>query len=603
MSGEGDVGVTEQSSAVPEGEVGAEGGVTGLKIDEEMEAKTGTYNNYVEVIRSRIKGINSMEKPNFPKKLFDSLSEIIWDVELLGAEESYMKRILSQLDLQFSFETAKNEIGVQPSDIQDLLEHKPTEVIGDKCCQIVLLLCQGELDRSIKELHELKRFLSHPAILRNVESEVGYRFAAKTLELFVNKTGGVSDKLIIFGDSDDEGSGTSEIPAFEDLPTKSQVAVMVIKCFVTRNYRHRIVDRIDLLKEVIILDSCNYEWYITRAEMWRRKRRDSLYSRGKRPVVEEFELVGDAYQMAQENPFVRLCLMDCIIDCIRDSRGQFKCGKVKFDTADETMQFMKDSCRDLLKQFPNSIRINSQISDYFCRFVSFRYFDVDFAEECLQRAYNLNPKNPKTTHRLGIFTRMSKGDIPTSFEWFKTTVELDPLHYNAFMECVKNMMAKLDENDVIKYMNDKLKTQEAASWTETEILELLFYKGLVHFAKNDIEKVLDTWEIVCNGNQLIFRLTDLDRTLGFYEWDENLISTDKLRLWINGLQTNLNLTQKESAGDSSGPKVDESRKTLVNLLYSLMIGGASPARPPKPSGIYNRGTLLNTLNLSTISQE
>ncbi len=63
--------------------------------------------------------------------------------------------------------------------------------------------------------------------------------------------------------------------------------------------------------------------------------------------------------------------------------------------------------RQMLKDFPRSIRIYSQISDYFARFVPLRYFDVAFAGECLEHAYALNPNYPKTTHRKGIYFRMS----------------------------------------------------------------------------------------------------------------------------------------------------------------------------------------------------
>jgi len=251
------------------------------------------------------------------------------------------------------------------------------------------------------------------------------------------------------------------------------------------------------------------------------------------------------------------------------------------------MRFMKETCVEILREHPNSVRLHSQISDYFARFVSFRYFDVDFAEVCLQRAYQLNPKNPKTTHRFGIFTRMSKGDIPESFEWFKKTVSLDPLHFNAFMECVKNMMTKMDEYDVIQYIEDKIRSTSITTWTESEILEILFYQGLVYFMKGDKEKTYESWRPVCSGNEFAFRLTDLDRTIGFYEWDDKLISTDKLRLWIKSERDGL---KTGSSGDGNEGKMDESRIKLVNQLYSLMIGfggrGAGQLPPPPSSGLF-----------------
>jgi len=72
------------------------------------------------------------------------------------------------------------------------------------------------------------------------------------------------------------------------------------------------------------------------------------------------------------------------------------------------------------------------------------------------KAYALDKGNPKTTHRLAIFHRMSLGDIEESFVWLDKTIRLDPYHFNATMDYVRTLMGKWDQYDVIDFMESKV---------------------------------------------------------------------------------------------------------------------------------------------------
>ena len=85
-------------------------------------------------------------------------------------------------------------------------------------------------------------------------------------------------------------------------------------------------------------------------------------------------------------------------------------------------------------------------------------------------------------------------------------MKLDPGHFNAFMECVKNMMGRPKEYDVVDYIELQLTTPETGYWTENQILEILFYKGIGHFLKGETEKTLEMWKIVSQRNQTFLRL-------------------------------------------------------------------------------------------------
>jgi hypothetical protein len=91
-------------------------------------------------------------------------------------------------------------------------------------------------------------------------------------------------------------------------------------------------------------DPSNSEWLVILAETIRRKRRDSPSSRSRRPDDEEYAFIDKAYSLAPENPFVLLGLMDCFVDCLR-CKGSFKCGGVTYDYSNDTVVFMKKTCR------------------------------------------------------------------------------------------------------------------------------------------------------------------------------------------------------------------------------------------------------------------
>lgn len=74
------------------------------------------------------------------------------------------------------------------------------------------------------------------------------------------------------------------------------------------------------------------------------------------------------------------------------------------------------------------------------------------------------------------------------------------------MECVKNMIGLPDEYNAAEAIQEKLGIPSACSWGEMEILELLFYKGIAHFVRNELEEVLESWKLVAIHHQQLFRL-------------------------------------------------------------------------------------------------
>jgi len=197
-----------------------------------------------------------------------------------------------------------------------------------------------------------------------------------------------------------------------------------------------------------------------------------------------------------------------------------------------------------------------------------------------------------------FFFALQKGELSISFKWFKETENLDPYHFNAFLECVKNMIGLPGEYNAATIIEEKLWTPGACSWTDSEILELLFYKGIAHFVRNEMEEVLDSWVLVslyyqplfrllvspyqlrnssvdvmsvaavaaeCNFHFFFFFIKDLEQTCGHYHWDEEIISSDKLRVWIH----------QEKSKEHQCSK----RKKLVTRLYELMVGTVEPTKP------------------------
>ena len=96
------------------------------------------------------------------------------------------------------------------------------------------------------------------------------------------------------------------------------------------------------LPQITVEDPTNFEWFITYAEMSRKKRRDAITHVGaKKSIQEEYDLVGEALILAPENPYVQLSVLDCVVDCLRETKGAFKCGELVFDGPDEAIQYMR----------------------------------------------------------------------------------------------------------------------------------------------------------------------------------------------------------------------------------------------------------------------
>lgn len=154
--------------------------------------------------------------------------------------------------------------------------------------------------------------------------------------------------------------------------------------------------------------------------------------------------------------------------------------------------------------------ITSTISDYFARYVPFVYFDKEFSGTLLNAAYELNPNNWKTTHRLGIFHRMNMKNVAESAKWLEETLELYEFHYNGNLDYIKTQLAKSDRKSHLqtaKHMEERLAKAKFSGWKSMEMAEFQFYIGLSYFAAGQVHKALDQWEEVLKVNELLFALT------------------------------------------------------------------------------------------------
>lgn len=148
------------------------------------------------------------------------------------------------------------------------------------------------------------------------------------------------------------------------------------------------------------------------------------------------------------------------------------------------------------------------MADYFARYVPLLYFDKELSKKLLLTAYQLNPENARTTHRLGILYRMNMRNIPESLKWLEKTLELDPSHFNANMDYAKTLLGKPEVyKDVGKRMEERLKSAVASTWRIFEKAEFQFYVGLAYFASGQKEETLRNWFEVMKVDELEFNLT------------------------------------------------------------------------------------------------
>jgi hypothetical protein len=143
---------------------------------------------------------------------------------------------------------------------------------------------------------------------------------------------------------------------------------------------------------------------------------------------------------------------------------------------------------------------------------------------------------------------LQRGAITESFKWFKVTAKLDPSHYNAFMECAKNMIGRPQEYDASSYIETTLRTREAGLWSDHEILDALFFKGIADFVKGDKEKALEIWKIVHENDQWLFRLCVSLITLNILTLSGRAVITSTItcmpscRNWIRRLAFTIGMT-------------------------------------------------------------
>jgi hypothetical protein len=202
-------------------------------------------NNMIEEIRNRIPGYthSSSMRVEVPIQLINALVEFIGDPKFLAAQPTAYMKVLKGLEFHFKNDASLvNESGDPPSDIEELLQYKPSEVIGDKAIQIFCYLSIGDVSRATEELRTLKRMLDNPIMGLHASMEDGFLFLAKTVELFVNMVGCLSTGNVIFEDE-------MRRPSFKNVSEKGQIAVRVMQTHFFRAFRHSLMNRISVLRK------------------------------------------------------------------------------------------------------------------------------------------------------------------------------------------------------------------------------------------------------------------------------------------------------------------------------------------------------------------
>jgi len=79
--------------------------------------------------------------------------------------------------------------------------------------------------------------------------------------------------------------------------------------------------------------------------MLRLKRRDVNLGKSKLPTKEEMDLVDLSLQMEPTNPYVRLNLIDSVVDAMRECNGRYTCGNhLELTDNDQANKWLRDEC-------------------------------------------------------------------------------------------------------------------------------------------------------------------------------------------------------------------------------------------------------------------
>jgi len=216
-------------------------------------------NYLVEEIRSRNPSYSPENSIDVPMQLIILLQSFISDPTILSADSEIFGKILNTLKFQFENDTHLiNEAGDAPSDIENLIQYKPTELIADKCTQIFCYVCIGEARKSIEQLLNLKAILENPFMDLHLSMLDGFMFVARMLELFVNMLIGTGSENVIFQlDDQDHGDEHEETkkkhrPNLNALSEKGKIVVKVMEFHFLRLFHHKLQYRVSLLEEVSI---------------------------------------------------------------------------------------------------------------------------------------------------------------------------------------------------------------------------------------------------------------------------------------------------------------------------------------------------------------
>ncbi|CAL8103225.1 unnamed protein product [Orchesella dallaii] len=500
------------------------------------------------------------------RNLMRSVFEFTWGPDVFKAPRPMLKRLHKELSQKFQ---------AGPSDSDHLIQYFHVDAISTRLNLLVLSIALADINLVTQEISLLNMFIDDDRICRYSVATDACRFLLNALESLYDSLSTIHDdvwsKKILFTD-------------YNTLPMLTQNFVKGLSVLFIKMFRVKNQERCDLMRMVQQNDKGSLEWTIYLSEMLRLKRRDVKPGRSKFPTKEEMDLVAQSLKMESTNPFVRLNLIDSVVDAMRESNGRFMCGELS-DThlqlrdSEHAIQWLRNECEKLTADFRYSVHINCIISDIFLRFVPARYFDPPFSKELLQTAYNLNPKNSRTCHRFGIFYRMTEKNIDMSLEFLEKSLCLDLGFYSANMDYFKTLLGKPDKyREVACRMKRRLASEEALGWRTVEISEFRFVLGIAYFAAGNKEETLRQWQEVMKLTEMPFSLSDLDQDCEFYHWDANVIGAEKLRGWMQN-----EFSTMESLEEHGDPAFDPEKKKVVGRLFHLMLG-VQPMRPfPTPS--------------------
>ncbi|OXA51110.1 hypothetical protein Fcan01_13926 [Folsomia candida] len=472
-----------------------------------------------------------------PVSLLQSLCHFIWDINLIYTNPAYLNRLYFQLSLTFKMTAGQ-------SDLNDLYDYKPAELVANKVSQLFILLVLPNPPLFLEELRNFAAILEDVRIARDVLAKSAYTF------LF-----GVFRQLyVVLADVDEEYQDIVNVAPHHDYT------------MMTTHFDDLVVQ----------FENSSAEWCLALAEIMRLRRREAS-ARNKWPNAEEITNLQKAVSISPDNLFARLAVLDTIIGSVRDSSGRFTCGDIHLDNLDDSMKYLIDHSWKLTTDFPDNVTILSTISDYFARYVPHLFFDAERSLNLLQSANALNPSNPKTAHRFGILYRMSFGNLDDSLIWLSRAIQLDPTNFKATIEYYKTLLGKINEYpDVAIMMETTLEdTSISDGWNDYEMMDFLFLLGIAHFMKGDKEETLEVWEKCAGFGETVFSLEDVLTAMEHFQWPKKLVDVDKIKLWIQAEQTTL----KKELQTENPPENLEKRKVFIDRLFELMLGYQAPKRP------------------------